>query len=189
MYNYLMDKKTLVAISTAAVLLAVLGVLFFIFQFNQQNQENKNYVSFDPLNASYIIENEPVTLINGKSELEAAPGSAMKITTMVFGQPVSGDLNADGRPDAALIIFQNPGGTGTFYYAAAAINTLNGAIGTNGIFLGDRIAPQNIELRNGQIIANYADRKPDEPFSAQPSVGVSKYIILNGLELEEIKSQ
>ena len=109
----------------------------------------------------------------------------MKITTMIFGQPVNGDLDGDGTADAAVIIVQNLGGSGTFYYVAAAINTGNGAEGTNALLLGDRVAPQNIEILNGEIIANYADRNPGESFAVPPSRGVSKYLILNGSTLIE----
>jgi len=58
--------------------------------------------------------------------------------------------------------------------------------GTKAIYLGDRIAPQTTEFRNGEIIVNYADRRPDEPFSTIPSVGVSKYFKVVDGELREI---
>jgi hypothetical protein len=64
----------------------------------------------DPLSISYRIEDKAVDLINGRNEKEATPGSASKITTAVLGIPAVGDLNDDGRPDAALILFQNSGG-------------------------------------------------------------------------------
>jgi len=182
-----MNKKPLFVIFIALILLAVFGVLSFVIREQQSEEEKESAAAFDPLNATYNIEGQPVTLVNGKSEVEAAPGSAIKIQTMIFGEPTIGDINNDGRPDAAFIIVQNPGGTGTFYYIAAVINTPTGAIGTNGILLGDRIAPQTVEITKGRIIANYADRKPDEPFSTPPSIGISKYIKFNGSQLEEVK--
>ena len=99
----------------------------------------------------------------------------MTTSTKMFGVPVVGDLDGDKDSDAAVMLVDTPGGTGTFYYIAAAINTGHGYQGTNAILLGDRIAPQTMEIRDGVIIANYADRKPDEPFSADPSVGKSLY--------------
>lgn len=134
---------------------------------------------FDPTNATYIIEGQSVTLVNGKATMEAAPGSATTITTTIFGEPVSGDINGDGKADAAVILVQNPGGSGTFYYVAAALDSGNGAIGTNAVLLGDRIAPDTTQITNGQIIANYADRNPGESMSVAPSVGVSKYLNYN----------
>jgi hypothetical protein len=80
-------------------------------------------------------------------------------------------------------------GTGTFYYVVASLQTPSGYTGTNAIFLGDRIAPQTTEIKNGEIIVNYADRKPTDPMSAQPTVGVSKYFkIQNGILAASINS-
>jgi hypothetical protein len=177
--------KTKNLIITVAVVVIAIGGYFTFGMRNANAPTPRAPVAFDPLNATYVIENQSVTLVNGKTESSAAPGSATKITTTIFGQPVSGDLNGDGKADAAVIIVQNPGGSGTFYYAAAAIDTGHGTKGTNAILLGDRIAPQNIQVTNGEIIANYADRNPGEPFATQPSLGVSKYLILNGGTLVE----
>ena len=139
----------------------------------------------DPLNATYVVDGQSIKLTNGGASMEVAPGSAAKITTMVFGTPVGGDLNGDGKEDAAVVLVQNPGGSGTFYYVAAAINRGNATQGTNAISFGDRVAPQTLEINNGKIIMNYADRKPGEPMTVQPSVGVSRYFtVQNGTLLE-----
>jgi hypothetical protein len=129
----------------------------------------------DYKNATYTIEGQPVTLTNGVSETAAAPGSASKITTRYFGNEAKGDLNGDGIADIAFLITQTGGGSGTFYYAVAALQGSDGGYrGTNAILLGDRIAPQTTEIRDGQLIVNYADRKPGEPMTSSSSVGVSK---------------
>jgi len=132
----------------------------------------------DPLHASYIVEGQEVRPVAGRGEMKSAPGSATKIKISVFGKPVHGDLDGDGGDDAALLLVQQAGGSGTFYYVAAALN-VNGAYrGTNAVFLGDRIAPQHVAIRNGMVVVDYADRRPEEPMSAQPSVGKSKYLTL-----------
>jgi hypothetical protein len=173
-----MNKKTLLIV--LAVLIVGFGAYALWGRQYQPAVPITTPAHFDPLNATYVVEGQPVALINGKAATRAAPGSVTQVTTMTFGEPVIGDLNGDGAPDAAVMLVQNPGGSGTFYYVAAAINTDNGAQGTNAILLGDRVAPQNIEIRNGQILANYADRAPGEPMTAPPSVGVTKYLIYNG---------
>jgi len=143
--------------------------------------------SADLLNSIFTIEGQEVRLIDGYHEKQAAPGSATKTKTMVFGQPVNGDLDGDGDEDAGLFILHAPGGSGTFYYVATALNRNGNYRGTNGIFLGDRIAPQTIQISNGMVVANYADRRPDEPMAARPSVGKTKYLILKDVQLEEIE--
>jgi len=154
------------------------------------NNNNQEQVSvFDSKNATYIIEGKEVVLVDGKAEQETVPGSATKIKTNIFGEPTKADINGDGKEDAIMIIIQEPGGSGTFYYAAGSINDNGKALGSNAILLGDRIAPQNIVFENGEIIANYAERKKGEPMTAEPSVGVSRYFVTYGAELVEKNKQ
>ncbi|MEK7612259.1 MAG: hypothetical protein AAB407_02880 [Patescibacteria group bacterium] len=143
----------------------------------------------DARNTTYTIENELVTLVDGVSEIEFVPGSTDAMTTTVFGSPVFGDLDNDGDEDAGIYLIVQSGGTGSFYYAAAAIR--NGAVwaGTNAVLLGDRIAPQTIEIKDGALVANYATRKVGEPFAVQPSVNVSKFMqVMNG-KLAEVEQE
>lgn len=128
--------------------------------------------------AIYVIDNRPVTLVAGKNE-EAISDSSSKMVTSYFGNEVVGDFNHDGLADVAFLITQTTGGSGTFYYLTVALGTAQGYHGTNAVLLGDRIAPQTTEWRDGAIVANFADRKPNEPMTAQPSVGVSKYFVVS----------
>src|SRR6185295_1067652 len=99
--------------------LLILGVLaLFYFQATRHPATETNTPAvFDPSNTGYTVDGQTVMLVEGKSETPAAPGSATKITTTIFGEPVRGDVNGDGVNDAALILVQNSGGSGTFYYA------------------------------------------------------------------------
>lgn len=141
----------------------------------------------DHKNTAYEIEGEPILLKNGTFETEAAPGSAEKVTTEYFGNEVSGDFNNDGTQDTAFLLTQSGGGTGVFYYVVVALNTADGYVGTNGIALGDRIAPQSGEWRNGELIINYADRTASESYADDPTLGVSKYFKVQGRQLIEVK--
>ncbi len=134
----------------------------------------------DPKNATYTIDGSRVTLVNGVSIVAAAPGSASKVTTRYFGNEVMHDLNGDGRVDTAFILTQDTGGSGTYYYAVAALNTPSGYVGSQGVLLGDRIAPQATTMGTGTIVIfNYADRKPGESFATAPSVGKSIWLKLD----------
>lgn len=139
----------------------------------------------DYKNATYTIDGQSVTLVNGSAEVAAAPGSASKIVTTYFGNDATGDLNDDGIPDAAFILTQDSGGSGTFYYVVAALKTGTGYKGTNAVLLGDRIAPQSTQIQNGEIIVNYADRAPGEPMTTAPSVGESMHLKVNGTTLAQ----
>ena len=128
--------------------------------------------SADHKNIEYSIGGRSVRLVDGLAEAPAAPGSATRIVTRYFGNEVRGDLNGDGREDVAFLLTQEPGGSGTFFYAVAALDLPSGLVGTEGALLGDRIAPQTTELRaDGIVVVNFADRAPGESLSTTPSVG------------------
>lgn len=132
----------------------------------------------DYKDAEYFIDGQRIQLKNGVSEIESAPGSASKVITRYFGNEVRQDLDLDGREDVAFLLTQETGGSGVFYYVVAALNTEKGYVGSAGLFLGDRIAPQTTEVsknpsHKGVIVVNYADRKPGESMATKPSMGKS----------------
>ncbi len=134
--------------------------------------------------AEYMIEGQRVKLSNGVAEVEAAPGSASKITTRYFGNEIKTDLDGDGREDVAFILTQEDSGSGTFFYAVAALNTERGYVGSDAYLLGDRIAPQSTNMSTNPqhkyvVVFNYADRIAGEPMSARPSMGKSAYLKLD----------
>lgn len=136
----------------------------------------------DPKNATYFIDGKTVQLTNGYSESET-PGSGSKIITRYFGNELVTDLDGDGDNDVAFILTQETGGTGTFYYAVAALSTEDGYVGSDGYLLGDRIAPQMTNVSPNPrhkyvVVFNYVDRAQDEPMGAQPSVGKSVFLKL-----------
>lgn len=139
------------------------------------------------LDATYIIEEKAIRLVRGRAEIQAAPGSAVKMTTTAFGKPVRGDLNGDGRDDTALFLVHNPGGSGTFHYVAAAIAKNGIYQGTNAVLLGDRIDPRTIQIQNGVIVADYADRCRDQSMVTPPSIRKTMYLKLKEGRLEAIK--
>jgi hypothetical protein len=138
----------------------------------------------DARNATYIIEGKPVTLTDGKAQTPVAPGSSTMVTTELFSE-TKGELTGDTHSDSAVMLTQNQGGSGTFFYEAAALYEGGEYRGTNGILLGDRIAPQTTQVANLKITVNYAERAPGEPMTAKPSVGVSKYFKVDGTTLVE----
>lgn len=140
-------------------------------------------------NATYMIDGRSFTLKNGLSEVETTPGSATKTITRYFGNEVKHDLNDDGREDVVFLLTQSSGGSGTFYYVVAALNTPSGYLGSEALFIGDRIAPQTTEIDEGEtakgtkrqnvIVVNFADRLPGESFATSPSVGKSIWLKLD----------
>ena len=91
-----------------------------------------------------------------------------------FGNEVRTDLDGDGREDVAFIVTQDMDG-GLWYYLVGALNTSHGYVGTHGVLIGDRIAPQTTESGQGKIVVvNYA----------KDNVGKSLYLLLDKETLE-----
>jgi hypothetical protein len=107
---------------------------------------------------------------------------------ILFGEPVLGDLNGDGLIDKAVWLIEEPGGSGTFFYAELLINTGSAYKTTNAVFLGDRIAPQTLEIKGGQAIYNFAERKVSDPMTTPPSIGKSVWVNYNKKTNEIIES-
>lgn len=156
------------------VLVMVAGV--YRFNFTDGGDIILDTSKNDAKNISYVIDGQTFMLVNGKAEKEIAPGSASKQKISMFGDPVYDDFNGDGVKDAAVMLVSDGGGSGSFFYAVLAISTGTTFVSTNALLLGDRIAPQNINIDDGRAVYNYAERKVGEPMTTQSSTGKSLYV-------------
>ena len=169
--------------------ICVIAILIGVFYYYSQNKSNSDLVqpvqTVDYKNSTYVIQGQPVTLVNGISVALSAPESSSNITTQYLGNESTGDLNADGVNDVAFVLTQNTGGSGTFYYVVVALKTASGYQGTNAVLLGDRISPQTTQIQNGQVIVNYLNRKASDAMTTSPTVATTKYLkILGGILTE-----
>jgi hypothetical protein len=143
----------------------------------EQNAENRERVSQPPAeattfgrNASFTVNGTLVRLVNGVSSAPMENSSA-GTTTRYLGSEAEGDLNGDGLEDLAFWVTQESGGSGTFYYVVVALKNAGGYTTTNAFRIGDRIAPQNMQIRSDarELHVNFADRKRGEPMTTPPS--------------------
>lgn len=153
------------------ILLAIVLILGLVWFFNNSTFKTKG----DFKEATYLMEGRQITM--------SSEG------VQYFGNEVHGDFNKDRREDVAFLFTYDGGGSGTFFYVTAALGSEDGYVGTNVTLLGDRIAPQTTEFRDGRIIVNYADRLPGEPMTARPSLGVSKYFEVVGRDLMGVQAK
>lgn len=173
MKKYLLTSFIIIFIGI--ILVPVVGV--YKFNFTNGGDIFPEVTPLDVKNISYVINGEVFNLQNGLAVKDISPNSATKNTLRFFGEPVYGDLNGDGKEDAAILLSNDQGGSGIFYYAVLAIkDDVNTYKTTNALFLGDRIAPQTVNIINGRAVYNYAERKFDEPMTTQPSIGKSLWI-------------
>lgn len=170
-------------ITITIILVAVAGIaLLTFYKFNSpktvDNIKTTKVTSY--LDATYTIDGKQITLKSGSAETESSVGSASKVITKFFGNEVKHDFDGDGREDVTFLITQETGGSGVFYYVVSALNKTDGYVGSQALFLGDRIAPQSTKLGNGNvIIVNYAGRAPGESFATSPSIGKSLWLLLD----------
>lgn len=176
-------NKTIAVIGMALVIV-VAGVLIFRPQ-DKAPRANNLGAKADAKNATYDIDGKSVTLKDGYDEEQQADDTESNLITSYFGNETIADFNNDGVPDTAFILTQTGGGSGTFFYVAALLSQDEQFRGSNAIFIGDRIAPQSTEFRNGMIVVNYADRKPEQGMVDKPTVAATKYFkVVDGLLVE-----
>jgi hypothetical protein len=172
------------------IILAVFVIAGIVFWTQKKEPvQVQNQAQFDGKNSTFSIEGQTITLTNGVSEVEAAPGSAAKITTKYFGNEAKGDLNGDGLEDTAFLITQETGGSGLYYYVVVAMLTPNKYVYTNAFLIGDRISPQSTEIHSDsqELHVNYAERKPGEPYTTYPSQGAALILkVTSGNVLEGV---
>lgn len=168
-----MNQNILKSLLIVIIALCVLGFGVYGFLYSNKGTDTTLTMASDVKNNTYTIDRETFTLRDGTVTKDSAPGSTVKTTVSIFGEPMYGDLNGDTINDAALLLQSDGGGSGTFYYAVLAIASGTSYIPTNSLFLGDRIAPQNIAIINGRAVFNYTERRAGEPMTTPPSVGRS----------------
>ena len=149
--------------------LAAVALLVFVMR-SSLNPEAPQADRSAMENLTVTIDQQRFVMQGGVAELDAAPGSAAKNTLRVVGEPVSGDVTGDGKPDGALLLRNEPGGSGTFYYAVLAVNDGGRYHASNVLALGDRIVPKGIDFANGRFVYRFLDRRPGEPMAADPTV-------------------
>lgn len=170
-----------------ALIIALCIASYYVFFTNESPFFSRDSYASGYLHATYLIEGESVSLVDGYFEKDIVLDSASKTIIRYFGNEALGDISGDGIDDVVFLLSRTDGGSGTFYYAVAAIRTGDTYTGTNGIFLGDRIAPQSTEITNGVAFVNYAVRKDSDPLSEQPSLGVTTKMSFFDGELRVVK--
>ncbi len=175
--------KTLLWILIGLVIL--LGAFYALNSYIYDEKQGEGLPT-DYKEATFTISGEPVTLKDGVAQAKTALGGESMTTIRYFGNALKHDVNGDGIPDMIFLITQETGGSGTFFYAVAALQQEdNTYVGSKAVYIGYRIAPHTTNAGEGRIvIVNYADRKAGEPFTTRPSVGKSLYLLLDPQTLD-----
>ncbi|MEK7588873.1 MAG: META domain-containing protein [Patescibacteria group bacterium] len=177
------NKKVFIMFGfSVGVVLLVGFVVFYVLNFKPSplvvapEIPNPDAFVLDVNNMSYVVEDEIFHLKNGTAINEGAPGTLSKSTLSIFGEPAYGDFDTDGDTDAAIWLVNDSGGTGKFYYAVLDMNMGTSYKPTNAMFLGDRIAPQSLNVQEGRAVYNFAQRRENDPMTAEPTVGKTIWV-------------
>ncbi|GLQ95031.1 hypothetical protein [Dyella acidisoli] len=145
----------------------------------QANIDCSTAKTANPANATYTIEGDTVTLVNGAHSQPAAPGShTVHETRLIKGMQTCGEF--DGKPVVVVLLSDDPGGSGTFIYMAA--------VGQDGhsypsVLLGDRVKPKSIVVEKDLIVVTYLDRAANEPMASSPTMTIVRRFGLQGEHL------
>jgi hypothetical protein len=165
-------------LSLTVVSVAVVGFIWFNFA-NRPGVHGDPGLSTGVKNLVVTIGDRTFTMSNGFAAQQEVSGSAAQNTIRIIGEPAPGDANRDGHRDAALLIENDLGGSGRFYYAVLAVNENGSYRATNALLMGDRIAPLTVDFLDWRFVYNYLARQSGEPMTENPSVTKSLWIRLD----------
>jgi|SRR6185312_3550684 len=181
-------KKLLIAI--VVVVLAGLGIYYFVHSRASSTTPAPITIATDtthpdPSDATFQFADGPVTLKDGSATTNLTPNGEITEETDLSDSIAYGDLNGDGKNDAAFLLVQTTPGTGVFFNVAAYVSGLVNYSGSNAIFLGDRIIPKSISIAKGIITVTYLDRTASEAMTDDPTVLTTKTFAYTGGQLVE----
>lgn len=110
------------------------------------------------------IYDEPVSLTDGRYEGPPfVPGGASRpVVVMVDHLVAHGDLDGDGRADAAVLLVESSGGSGSFIYLAAMLDRDGEALNAGTVLVGDRASIRRLAIDDGAIVAETLVHAPDD---------------------------
>ena len=121
--------------------------------------------AFELAHATYSgIMDEPVTLSEGlwEGEFYAEDGASRPTVGLVDHFILTGDLDGDGLDDAAALLWESSGGSGTRLYLAAVGRHNRKANNLGTILIGDRVQIRSGAIEDGRITLDIVRTGPDD---------------------------
>ena len=129
-------------------------------------------------NLSYPSELGPngrVQLKDGVFEAQESDDPTAHLIVRLTDHVAEGDLNGDGRSDAAVILESDSGGSGSFMDLAAVLNTPNGPEPVAVTDLGDRTEIRRMAFEDGKVQIELIGHGPDDPVCCPTQVQQREY--------------
>lgn len=138
---------------------------------------------------AYRIDDEIVQLTEGEYRLQYTEDSATERVVTLTDVIARGDLDGRDGKDAAVILVDDPGGSGTFYHLAALIRRENEFENIATEFLGDRIRVQSVvidDITHG-ITVHALVRGEGDAMATLPEVQVVMRYMVVGNNLSPVR--
>jgi hypothetical protein len=148
-------------------------------------------LTFDVLkNAEYKlpVSNKTVRLAGGSY---TAGSGADYISANLMDKVAFGDLNGDGKPDSAILLAENTGGSGTFISLVVVLDENGQPVQTSSALIGDRAKIDSVTIGpDRKIVVTGAVQGPNDPMCC-PTLQVTETYQLTkaGLEMVRLTSQ
>jgi len=142
-------------------------------------------------NATYVgIDVEPVRLENGISEGKPfRPGGPTRPRVGLLPSTlVTGDLDGDGAPEAAILLWRASGGSGVFTYLAVAASRHGKVENIATVSVGDREQVRSLSIAGTRIVMDLVGHGPDEPMCC-PTQKQRRTWEFTGAGLKELPTQ
>ena len=142
------------------------------------------------LGGSYSVRDGQQTVQLAGGKYEAGQG-ADYIKVTLLPEIAYGDLNMDGISDAAVILAENSGGSGSFLSLVPVLAASESPAPQNGVSLGDRVQVKAINLQDGIVSVSLLVQGPNDPMCcpSQPQTRVYQYFPGSGMALMSVSSQ
>ena len=133
------------------------------------------------------IYNEPVQLVRGRYEgLPFDEGAASRpVLDLVVDLHAEGDLDGDGAPEAAVLLIEASGGTGTFLYLAAVGIRDGGPVNLGTGLVGDRVQVRHLAIDAGEIRLGLVAHASDDPRCCPTRIVEKRWVLEGGCRLSE----
>ena len=102
----------------------------------------------------------PVRLANGKWSARDEEGEQ---SLEIGNQQARGDLDGDGREDAALILLGSGGGSGVFVDLALVLDRNGVPVHSSSVALGDRVQVHGVSIEGQEVVVDVTQHGPGDP--------------------------
>lgn len=110
--------------------------------------------------SSDVATEGPVRLADGKWSVEDGEGrQSLELGT----QQARGDLDGDGREDAAVILLGSGGGSGVFVTLALVVDRNGVPLHAASVALGDRVQVHGVSIEGNEVVVDVTQHAPGDP--------------------------